>query len=305
MPQRSPRPAREQAQRSARAETSLPPAIGVAVIEAIDAELGKARVRRCGPADAATGGGRELCDARLTYVAGYTPAEGDRVLIASDGADVYVVSVLMASNLARPNDAAIALPDGGRAELQGRALEVRDAEGRLVVRYEDGAATISPASGDLRLCAPQGSVRIESAVDVSIEAGRDLSQGAARRVDIAAGSADEPQVRVEPRKMKIKADQIEALAKVSRLVAGEVSVIARAAALTASHLAQNVERYDLTATRLVERTRDAFREAQDLAQTKAGRARTLVREVFTLQSKRSVLVSDEDTSIDGRKIFLG
>lgn len=304
MSQRNARTAQKPARSAGRPESSLPPAISVAAVESIDMELGKARVRRCGPAEGGAGA-RELFDARLTYVAGYTPAEGDRVLVASDGADVYVVSVLKASNLAKPNDASIALPDGGRAELHGRALEVRDPEGRLVVRYEDGAATISPESGDLRLSAPSGSVRIESAVDVSIEAGRDLSQSAARRVEVAVGGAAEPAVRVEPRRLQIKVDQLEALSRVSRFVSGQATVIARTAALTATHLAQNVERYDLTATRLVERTKDAFREAQDLAQTRVGRARTLVREVFSLQSKRSVLVSEEDTSIDGRKILLG
>lgn len=306
MPQRTGRAAREAAQKKSRPETSLPPAISVAAVESVDIELGKARVRRCGPVDAGAGAGaRELCDARLTYVAGYTPSEGDRVLIASDGVDVYVVSVLMASKIERPSGASIALPDGGSAELRGRALEIRDAEGRVVVRYEDGAATISPEAGDLHLRAPQGSVRIESAVDVSIEAGRDLSQKAARRADIEVGAAAEPQVRIEAKKARIKVDQIEALSKASRFVTGQATVLARTAALTATHLAQNVERYDLTATRLVERTRDAFREAQDLAQTKVGRARTLVRDVFTLHTKRSVLVSEEDTSIDGKKILLG
>lgn len=304
MSQRTARSAQKADRRRTRPETSLPPAIGVAVVEAVEADLGRARVRRCGPQGAGSGP-RELCDARLTYVAGYTPSEGDRVLIASDGADVYVVSVLMASKLAAPQEASIALPDGGSAALNGRALEVRDAEGRLVIRYEDGAATVSPERGDLRLSAPSGSVRIESAVDVSIKAGRDLEHRAARRVDVAAGGASEPAVRVEAKKLRVKVDQIESLSKISRLVTGQATMIARTAAVTATELAQNVERYDLVATRLVERTRDAFREAQDLAQTKVGRARTLVRDVFSLQSKRSVLVSEEDTSIDGRKILLG
>lgn len=304
MSQRTARSDQKADRRRSRPETSLPAAIGVAVVESVDADLGRARVRRCGPLDAGPGS-RELCDARLTYVAGYSPSEGDRVLVASDGADVYVVSVLMASKLAAPAEPSIALPDGGSAALHGRALEVRDAEGRLVVRYEDGAATISPERGDLRLCAPSGSVRIESAMDVSIKAGRDVEQRAARRVDVAAGEAQEPAVRVEAKKLRVKVDQIETLSKVSRFVTGQATVLARTAAVTAVELAQNVDKYDLVATRLVERTRDAFREAQDLAQTKVGRARTLVRDVFSLQSKRSVLVSEEDTSIDGRKILLG
>ena len=74
---------------------------------------------------------------------------------------------------------------------------------------------------------------------------------------------------------------------------------------TASSLVQNVERFELTATRLVERTRDAFRDATELAQTRAGRARTLVKGAFALYSRRTALASTEDTSIDGSKVLLG
>jgi hypothetical protein len=43
----------------------------------------------------------------------------------------------------------------------------------------------------------------------------------------------------------------------------------------------------------------------DLAQTRVGRARTIVSSLFTLQTQRTVIQSKEDTSIDGRKILLG
>jgi hypothetical protein len=36
-----------------------------------------------------------------------------------------------------------------------------------------------------------------------------------------------------------------------------------------------------------------------------GRARTLVRNTYALWSRRTVLTSSEDTSIDGRKVLLG
>jgi hypothetical protein len=36
-----------------------------------------------------------------------------------------------------------------------------------------------------------------------------------------------------------------------------------------------------------------------------GRARTIVRDLYSLTSRRSVMVSKEETSIDGEKVLLG
>ena len=68
---------------------------------------------------------------------------------------------------------------------------------------------------------------------------------------------------------------------------------------------QEVERFELTAGRLVEKTRDTFREASDLVQTRAGRMRTLVARGYSLLSSRTALTSKRETSIDGSKILLG
>src|SRR5690349_15775023 len=64
------------------------------------------------------------------------------------------------------------LPDGGSAELRGGALEVRDAEGRLRIRYEGGSAEIAAPDGDLRLVAPRGRVVVEAATEVAIKGER-------------------------------------------------------------------------------------------------------------------------------------
>ena len=78
---------------------------------------------------------------------------------------------------------------------------------------------------------------------------------------------------------------------------------------TAQSLSYNVERYELTADRLVEKTRDAFprafRDVGDLLQIRAGRVRTLVQDVYTMCSRRTVMISRQDTSIDGKRILLG
>ncbi len=55
----------------------------------------------------------------------------------------------------------------------------------------------------------------------------------------------------------------------------------------------------------MERSRDVFRDVADLCQSRVGRARTLVSDVYSVFSRRSVMVSEDETSIDGNKILLG
>jgi len=166
---------------------------------------------------------------------------------------------------------ALVLDDGTRAVVHEKGLEIRDAAGRLLVRYADGAATIEAASGDLRLSAPQGRVTIDAAEDIVLEAGRDLRQKATRAM----------------------------------LAADEVEVVARTIVTTAERIAETAGHVERTAHRLIERAHDAFRDVAELSQSRFGRVRTLVRDTYSLRAGRTTMVSKDDTSIDGKRILLG
>lgn len=166
---------------------------------------------------------------------------------------------------------ALVLGDGTRAVVEDDGIAIRDAKGRLLVRYADGAATIEAASGDLRLSAPSGRVTIDAAEDIVLEAGRELRQRAQRAV----------------------------------LAADDVEVVARAIVTSAERISETASRVERTAHRLIERAHDAFRDVTELSQSRLGRVRTLVRETYSLHTGRTTLVSKDDTSIDGNRILLG
>jgi hypothetical protein len=191
-----------------------------------------------------------------------------------------------AAATAPPAQEVLTLPDGATAALAGDALELRDAGGRLLVRYQDGAAEICAPAGDLTLSAPLGRVVLKAATDVEIEAERDITQRAARRASLKTGA-----LAVEARE--------------SRLVTGQATILARHIATTAMTLAQSVERYELTATRIVETARDAFHDVKDLCQTRIGRARTLVKGAYSVHARRAIVASKEETKVDGKKVLLG
>jgi len=105
--------------------------------------------------------------------------------------------------------------------------------------------------------------------------------------------------------MRVKATKLEVETRTSRLVTGQATVLARSIATTAEQLATSVSRYEFTATKLVEKTRDTFRDVADLLQIRARRSRAIIADTHTVHSRRTVLLSSEETTIDGKKILLG
>ena len=212
--------------------------------------------------------------------------------------ELYVIAVVSAARAP-----SVTLSDGASATVEGDGIALRDREGRLLIRYEPGKAVLAVPDGDLDSPAPNGRVVIKSGLDVSVEAARDVQQRAGRRVELGCG--EEPQVRAERKAVSVRSERLEVESKSARAVVGQVALIARSVATTANVLAQSVDRYELTADRIVERSRDVFRDVADLCQSRVGRARTLVSDVYSVFSRRAVMVSEDETSIDGKKILLG
>lgn len=196
------------------------------------------------------------------------------------------------TDAAAPRTAEILVPieGGGTVSVRGKTAEIRDAGGRVLVRFADGAAEIAAPDGDLVLSAPRGRVVLRSSEDVTI------TSGAGRET---------PQLRVRPEAVEIDTEELAVKTVVGRLVAEQASVLAHRITTTATTISHTAERFELAADQIVERARDAFRTITDLSQTRAGRVRTIVDDLYTLYSKRTALQSTEETSVDGSKVLLG
>lgn len=282
----------------ARREAAAP--VQQAVVIGLDD--GRVLLRVSGPGATST-----TARARVAIAALYSPAEGDRVLVAGSHDDLFVIGVIHAAEprvVTEPP--ALALSDGTTLRVHDDAAEIRDPEGRLLVRYANGSAEIAVPAGNLTLAAPDGRVVVRAGRDITLEAARDVEQRAGRNVTVTAGSEGaSPQVRVGASATEVDTPRFELRTEAGRVEAGEVTVIAQRIATTAKIVVQQVERLEVTATRIVERSRDTFREATDLLQTRAGRARTLIQDVYALYSRRTTMDSKEDTSIDGKRVLLG
>lgn len=246
--------------------------------------------------------------ARVASIPGYLPTVGDRVLVAGTSDELYVIGVLRAAALPVLTGKAT-LPDGGSVTVADGAMELRDPEGRLLVRYAAGAAEIAAPAGDLVLSAPAGRVVLRSGLDVALEATRDVVQRAGRAVELSARVASEPdappQLRLDPRTVTTTSDRVVTSARQVHTEAKEVTTRGKLVSTTADAFAVATGRYELSATTLVEKARDAYRDVSDLAQSRIGRVRMIVAGVYAQRARRTVIKSEADTSIDGRKVLLG
>ena len=163
-------------------------------------------------------------------------------------------------------------------EREGDEVAIRDPEGRVVIRYERGAATVIAPDGDLRLEAPRGDVRLVAGRDVVVEA-----EGALRHV----------------------AGEIDVRARVARVTLGVGVLLARTLETTATRLAQRAEVLDVEADRIVERSREVLQEVSDHVRQQVGQLTTVVRDVYAVESRRTVLTSTDETEIDGKRVLLG
>lgn len=205
-------------------------------------------------------------------------------------------------------DQTLMAPDGATARLVGDAIELRDAEDRILVRYVDGTAEIAPARGNLRLSAPGGQIELDAATDVVIRGARDVRLEGSRMVQARSGDGEPrhtSRLRLDPRGATFAAPALDARTARATVALGEATVVARALHTSAARLTQHIEELAITAGHVVERSRDRVIEVAEVLETRAGRARTTVSDLYALITRRTSLVSTDDTAIDGKRVLLG
>ena len=157
---------------------------------------------------------------------------------------------------------------------------LRDENGRVLARYEPetGALHLSVAEGDLVLSAPKGRVRIA--------AGTDLELCAEERAHLHAPA-------------------IDVTSDVATLHGGEVSIVANMIRTTADEIATTAARWERRATRILEYATELYGEYEGGVHTRADSVRTIVNAAYQLLAKRASIASEEDTTIDGKRVLLG
>lgn len=200
----------------------------------------------------------------------------------------------------------IPLAGGSALHVTERGFDAFDPGGRLIVRFEDGRAEIHAPDGDIVFAAPRGNIVFRAGKDVTLESEGALTQRAAHALTLTAGpESATPQLQLSPSKTALHAEQLDVRATTARAVIEQASLVAHHLAATATTLATRAERIEVEAHQIVERARDRFADTTDLLQTTAGRARTFVKDLYSVVTGRTTMESTEETSIDGKRVLLG
>lgn len=151
-----------------------------------------------------------------------------------------------------------------RGTPEGEVLRVVDAEGRLLFEHRAGSRVTV-------ISAPDG--------DLELRAPRG-------RVRIVAAEGFD----------------LEAPAVHARV--GEARVEGRTLAASFERVKTAAAVIETTAGRILERAKNAYREVEELSQTRAGRLRLVAEKTASLLGQRAVVKAREDVKIKGDKVYL-
>lgn len=202
------------------------------------------------------------------------------------GASGTVLACVLSVHALKPTLPRLQLLDGSAAEVVDDTIEIRAPDGALIFRYQDGEAELVAPAGALRLSAPNGGIVMDAAGDIEVVAARDIVQRPGRRLE------------VEARELSVVTNRGRVTAECLEVASAQVRAVADRIVTRANH-------HELEAGRVVQRARSFVSEVTGLFQQRLGRARTLVEGLHLLRSGRTVMRSEADTSIDGRKVLLG
>lgn len=190
-------------------------------------------------------------------------------------------------------------------------LRLVDATGRVLMEFKttaEGALAIEALQGDLRLRAPNGAVEIDAKRGVKVRSGERLEMSAARGVELRTEPTKEragARLAMEHDAVSLVARTIAAAAHRAEATLEEGSVVAKALKTTAQTLHHVAGVIETRAERIVEKAKDSYREAEDLAETRAGRVKMVATETLATLGRRVLFKAREDMKLKGDKIHLG
>ena len=224
---------------------------------------------------------------------------GDEVLCitTSDGAS-FVIGVIHAPRPCSALDEALA--------AESAVETVRDRAGRLLFEYdsETHKAVLHVPAGDLELSVPAGSLRLRSRDGLSLETDQELTLRGATGIRMSA-AADRVRLALSSEGVSLVAGALAVLTDRAEVLAGAVQLRASSLTSHAERVRTIAKLIDTRAGRIVERTRDTYREVENLSQTRAGRLKLVAKRAASLVGESTLLKARKKMKVKGDRIHLG
>jgi hypothetical protein len=127
-------------------------------------------------------------------------------------------------------------------------------------------------------------------------------------LDIKEGTLTVSAERVElwgRRQLSASAPAVEIKAVKGTALLGELSFLAGTLRGSIGKIMTKIGSMETAVERLIQKVKRCYRDVEDFEETRIGRVRYLVKGMFSLQAKNTVIESEEAVRIDGDKIYLG
>lgn len=187
--------------------------------------------------------------------------------------------------------------DGARARRTARGLRIEGRDGELLCEYDAArGCLVLRGDGGVLIDAGEGPLTLRGGA-VSLEGARSLSLRVTGEQP-AEVSLDHRGVTVAARALAVAALRAVATLEESSVTAGVMTVVGRA-------LRQRVGVVETRAERVITRAKEVYTEADELAQTRAGRLRLHARETLQAVADRLLLRADDDVKVQGERVHLG
>ncbi len=232
---------------------------------------------------------------------------GDTLVVAGDPDALYAIAIVKeepARELASRSGASLQIA-GDEDEL----LRVYSPTRELLFEYDPQRekARLCVAQGDLELSTQSGDIVLDSAKDIRLQArGVEIAGELQARVRVGAeGDPERSAISLRPKRLQLESPQMQVTSAHSAIHCEEIRFAGRSFEATFERFRVRAERMSWLASTLVENACNAYREIEELCQSRVGRMRTLVENTYQVSSKRTLFHSEDDYKVQAEKIHLG
>jgi hypothetical protein len=297
---------------------------GPARVLEVDVEGGRIQVMMA--ASDSTSGEASTPRSAWAELALASPAEiqwGDTVLVAGQAVEeLYIIGLLGRAQAAPSNraptppldESVLALRSGARAERathgDSESLKVYSEEGRLLFEYdpERKSSRVDLPPGNVEFVSKQGRIDFIAPKGIGFFSQAPIELMSARSIKLAAANAlDKTYSAFELGKQKIsmKSEQLDIEANEGDVQIDRAEFKGTKLTSTLKVVKLVAERSETTVGTAIEKAKNVYRKVEELSQLETGRLRTMVKDLYQLKSRSTIMKSDKAVKIDGETIHLG
>ena len=242
-------------------------------------------------------------------------AEEDIILAAGeDVKNLFIIGIIEHFENNETENKKLELSNGIYAELdkyqEGEKIQVRSKEGDLLFEYDTAQnnTRVNIGFGNLEFITQKGDINFISEGNINFKSKQSVvieSSGSIRATINNTVEKVFSSLTFNRRKIKMSSPELEIVNQRTSIMSEETKYIGNKFSGTFKYGKLITGKLETLADDIICKAKNIYNSVDELAQFKAGRIRTLIKNSLHVKAKNSYLKSEEDFKINGEKIHLG